>query len=122
MTDVYIAGVGMTPFGRHMDKSYKELTAEAVQMALTDAGANKSEVGEAFFASCVIGFLQDQHMVPGQVALRSRGLAPPPPQGCTWPPRLFALAAATSLSPSVRKKCPPMTRRRCLLPSTRLGM
>ena len=73
MTDVYIAGVGMTPFGRHMDKSYKELTAEAVQMALTDAGANKSEVGEAFFASCVIGFLQDQHMVPGQVALRSMG-------------------------------------------------
>ena len=73
MTDVYIAGVGMAPFGRHMDKSYKELTAEAVQMALTDAGANKSEVGEAFFASCVIGFLQDQHMVPGQVALRSMG-------------------------------------------------
>jgi len=31
MTDVYIAGVGMTPFGRHMDKSYKDLTAEAVQ-------------------------------------------------------------------------------------------
>ena len=73
MTDVYIAGVGMTPFGRHMDKSYKDLTAEAVQGALTDAGVDKDEVGEAFFASCVIGFLQDQHMVPGQVALRSMG-------------------------------------------------
>ena len=63
----------MTPFGRHMDKSYKDLTAEAVQGALTDAGVDKDEVGEAFFASCVIGFLQDQHMVPGQVALRSMG-------------------------------------------------
>ena len=73
MTDVYIAGVGMTKFGRHMDKSYKELTAEAVQQALGDAGIDKSEVGEAFFGSCVLGFLQDQHMVPGQVALRSMG-------------------------------------------------
>ena len=33
MTDVYIAGVGMTPFGRHMDKSYKDLTAEAAHGA-----------------------------------------------------------------------------------------
>ena len=52
MTDILIAGVGMTNFGRHMDKSYKDLTAEAVQMALGDAGADKNEVGEAFFASC----------------------------------------------------------------------
>ena len=65
MTDVYIAGVGMTPFGRHMDKSYKELTAEAVQMALTDAGANKSEVGEAFF--CVL-----RHRLPAGSAHGAR--------------------------------------------------
>ena len=64
MTDILIAGVGMTNFGRHMDKSYKDLTAEAVQMALGDAGADKNEVGEAFFASCVIGFLQDAIQLP----------------------------------------------------------
>lgn len=73
MTEVFIAGVGMTKFGRHLDKSYKELTAEAVQMALADAGAGTADVGEAFFASCVIGFLQDQHMIPGQIALRALG-------------------------------------------------
>ena len=73
MRDVYIIGTYSTAFRRWPDKSYKDLTAEAVQGALTDAGVDKDEVGEAFFASCVIGFLQDQHMVPGQVALRSMG-------------------------------------------------
>lgn len=73
MTDIYIAGVGMTAFGRHLDKSYKDLTAEAVQLALADAGAQQAGIGQAYFASCVVGFLHDQHMVPGQVALRAMG-------------------------------------------------
>jgi acetyl-CoA acetyltransferase len=73
MSGVYIAGVGMTRFGRYLDKNYKELTKEAVQGALTDAGADQADVMQAYYGSCVIGFLQDQHMVPGQVALRSMG-------------------------------------------------
>jgi|TARA_R110000782_G_scaffold256548_1_gene345602 acetyl-CoA acetyltransferase len=73
MNEIYIAGVGMTQFGRHLERSYKDLTREAVENALTDAGANKDDVKQAYFASCVIGFMQDQHMIPGQVALRSMG-------------------------------------------------
>ena len=38
MENVYIVGIGMTKFGRHFDKSDKELTALAVQAALADAG------------------------------------------------------------------------------------
>lgn len=73
MSDIYIAGVGMTKFGRHLDRSYKDLTQEAIEQALTDAGAELTQVKQAYFASCVIGFMQDQHMIPGQVALRSMG-------------------------------------------------
>jgi acetyl-CoA acetyltransferase len=73
MSDIYVAGVGMTKFGRHLLRSYKDLTREAVELALTDAGASQSDVSQAFFASCVIGFLQGQEMIPGQIALRSMG-------------------------------------------------
>lgn len=73
MTDIYVAGVGMTKFGRHLERSYHDLTREAVELALSDAGAAKSDIAQAYFGSCVIGFLQDQHMIPGQIALRSMG-------------------------------------------------
>ncbi|MBA36063.1 MAG: thiolase [Oleispira sp.] len=73
MSDIYIAGVGMTKFGRHLERSYHDLTGEAVELALSDAGADKRDIAQAYFGSCVIGFMQDQHMVPGQIALRSMG-------------------------------------------------
>ena len=37
MSDIYITGVGMTKFGRHIERSYKDLVREAVEQALTDA-------------------------------------------------------------------------------------
>lgn len=73
MTEVFIAGVGMTKFGRHLDRSYQDLTREALDLALADAGAEPADVHQAFFGSCVVGFMQDQHMIPGHVALRAAG-------------------------------------------------
>lgn len=73
MADIYIAGIGMTKFGRHPDFSYQELTRQAVDLALEDAGASRQDIGQAVFSSCVIGFLQGQDMIPGQIALRSMG-------------------------------------------------
>lgn len=69
MIDIFIVGVGMINFGCYMDKSYKDLIVEVVQMVLGDVGVDKNEVGEVFFVFCVIGFLQDQYMVFGQVVL-----------------------------------------------------
>ena len=40
--NAYIAGVGMTPFGKHLDRTLKSLAAEAVQGALDDAGLEKN--------------------------------------------------------------------------------
>ncbi len=51
MDDVAIIGVGLHPFGRHGDKSAFELGADAVELALTDAGVPWSDVQFAFGGS-----------------------------------------------------------------------
>ena len=51
MTDIYVVGVSMTPFGKFLDKSVKALTAEAVSAALTDASCSRDAIGAAFFAN-----------------------------------------------------------------------
>ncbi len=51
MDDVAIIGVGLHPFGRHGDKSAFEMAADAVELALTDAGVPWSGVQRAFGGS-----------------------------------------------------------------------
>lgn len=48
MTRAMIVGVGMTPFGRHPDVHYADLAAEAIELALDDAGMDFRDVGQAF--------------------------------------------------------------------------
>ena len=38
MSNIYIAGVGMTKFGRHIERTLESLTGEAIEKALADAG------------------------------------------------------------------------------------
>jgi acetyl-CoA acetyltransferase len=74
MQDVYIVGVGMTPFGRHLDRTEKQLTAQAVEDALRDAACDRKSVGAAFYGNCGQGYMQGQHMIRGQVSLLPLGL------------------------------------------------
>ncbi|MCC6144069.1 MAG: thiolase family protein, partial [Candidatus Hydrogenedentes bacterium] len=69
MGKIYIIGVGMTPFGRHLDKSTKQLTAWAVQDALKDAGCEPKQVGAAYYGNTMQGFMEGQHFIRGEVAL-----------------------------------------------------
>lgn len=75
-TRVWIAGVGMTPFGVHPDRTNHDLARWAVGDALADAGrsATTDALDVAFFASATHGFLQGQAMVSGQIALRQMGI------------------------------------------------
>ncbi|MDP6342643.1 MAG: thiolase family protein [Alphaproteobacteria bacterium] len=73
MTKVYVVGVGMTPFGRLLERSVKDLTAEAVNLALGDAGAAIADIGAAYFSNTTQGLLEGQHLVPAQMALRGMG-------------------------------------------------
>ena len=70
----YIAGVGMTPFGKFMDRSLKSLGAEAINAALTDAGLDSNKLQSAWVGNVGAGVISGQVCVPGQVILRDMGI------------------------------------------------
>src|SRR6266404_1951766 len=73
-SQVFVVGVGMTRFGRHPDKSVKELTREAVEQALADGGCGKTDVQAAFFGNSTQGHMEGQDMIRGELALRAMGV------------------------------------------------
>jgi len=70
MKDVYVVGVGMTRFDKHLDRSVKSLAAEALDNTLADAGIEKKAIEAAYFANSMWGYHTEQHCIRGQVALR----------------------------------------------------
>ncbi len=72
--NAYVVGVGMTRFGKHLDRSLKSLTAEAVNAALADAGIEAGQLEAAYMANSAAGVMSGQHMIRGQVFLRAMGV------------------------------------------------
>lgn len=73
-----ITGVGMTQFGKFLDRNLKSLCEEAVRQALADSRINASEIECVFFANAAAGVVTGQEMIRGQAALRNTGLAGTP--------------------------------------------
>jgi acetyl-CoA acetyltransferase len=74
MQDIFIAGVGMTPFGRLLERSVYDLVGEAVGLALQDAGASTADVGTAYYGTLTNGQFQGQTAIPGPIAMRRLGI------------------------------------------------
>ncbi len=74
MRDVYVIGVGMTPFGKHMDKNMKSLAAEATNSALEHAGVGKEILQVAVVGNAYQGLVTGQESIRGQVVLRAMGI------------------------------------------------
>ena len=74
MTAVYVLGVGMTHFKKHPDRSLDDLALEALEAALKDAGCDREDLGVAYYSGSTNGYLQDQHLIPGQVVLSKIGV------------------------------------------------
>ena len=72
--NAFIAGVGMTPFAKHLNRSLKSLTVEAIQAAMRDAGVGNDAINAAYHANVAAGTMVGQICIPGQVALREMGL------------------------------------------------
>jgi acetyl-CoA acetyltransferase len=70
---VFVAGIGMTPFSRHLDKSCADLARSAVATALQDAGAAPSDVQWIAYANTALGAIEGQMGVKAQHALRPMG-------------------------------------------------
>lgn len=63
----------MTPFGRHLDQSLKQLAGRAVSLALADAGLQRSDIQEIHFGNCVQGYMEGQHMIRGHAIFLEQG-------------------------------------------------
>jgi acetyl-CoA acetyltransferase len=74
MTRLYIAGIAMTVFGRHLERSLHDLAGEALQGALKDAGCVAADIGAAYYSGMTNGALQGQISVPGQVIFSKIGI------------------------------------------------
>jgi acetyl-CoA acetyltransferase len=69
MTDVYIVGIDMIPFGRYPARTVPELGADAAWLALDDAG-----LGIRDMQALYCGNLMEAHLMVGQRILREIGL------------------------------------------------
>ena len=69
-----IAGVGMTRFGKHLDRGLKSLGGEAVEAAIADAGIDRAEIDAAYVGNAAAGLVTGQECIRGQVILRSIGI------------------------------------------------
>lgn len=74
MTAVSVAGSGMTRFGRHLDRSPRDLVEEAVTAALDDVGLEPGDVDAVVVGNAVDGLMTGQESVRGQVVLRGTGI------------------------------------------------
>ncbi len=74
MRDVYVIGVGMTPFGKHMDRNMKSLATEATDQALKHAGIERKDIQMAVVGNAYQGIVTGQESIRGQVVLRSMGI------------------------------------------------
>lgn len=72
--NAYIAGVGMTQFGKHLDLGLKAIGGEAIEAAIKDAGMSKDDIEAAWVGNAAAGLVTGQECIRGQVVLRSVGM------------------------------------------------
>ena len=74
MNDIFVVGVGMTQFGRLLDRAAYDMVGQAVGLALSDAGCAASDIGSAYVSTVTAGLLQGQTCIPGPIAMRRCGI------------------------------------------------
>jgi acetyl-CoA acetyltransferase len=74
VSQIYIAGIAMTVFGRHPERSLEDLAGEALRDSLKDAGCSAADIGVAYYSGMTNGPLQGQISIPGQVVFSKIGI------------------------------------------------
>ena len=75
MREVAIIGVGLTPFGKFLDKRLEDLSRVAVWKAIEDAGIPPRDIEAAYVANSLGGLVTGQEGIRGQVILRDVGFS-----------------------------------------------
>lgn len=69
-----VAGVGMTNFGKHIDRGLKSLAGEAIKQALRDAGLEVRDLQAAYMGNAASAVITGQVCVQGEIVLREAGI------------------------------------------------
>jgi acetyl-CoA acetyltransferase len=72
--DVWIRGVSMTRFGKHLDRTGRELAEDAVRGALHDADIEAHHIQAAYAGNAADGLMSGQESIRAQVVLRGTGV------------------------------------------------
>ncbi len=64
----------MTRFGKHVDRSMKDLAREAIEGAIQSAGVTAQDIEAAAVGNAVAGLITGQECIRGQVVLRELGI------------------------------------------------
>lgn len=75
MRDVVVIGVGMTPFGKFLDRSLNDLALMAIWNAIRDANIPPKDIGVAYVGNCLAGSITGQVGIKGQVILNYCGFS-----------------------------------------------
>jgi acetyl-CoA acetyltransferase len=73
--DPVILGVGMTRFGRWLERPLRDLARAAIAEALADAGLEPGQIEAAYVGNAVAGLMQGQECIRGQVLLQQQGFS-----------------------------------------------
>jgi len=74
MENVYIASVGMIPFGKYPDKGIKDLTGMLLANLFEDSQVSKDQLEAVWWSNSGWGMQTGQHLIRGQVALMPNGI------------------------------------------------
>jgi acetyl-CoA acetyltransferase len=74
MREVWIRGAAMTPFGKHVDRSARDLVEQAVDGVLRDAELLPGDVQFVYAANALAGVIGGQECMRAQTVLRRTGL------------------------------------------------
>ncbi len=74
MTQIFVAGIGMSRFGKFLERSLADIAGEALTEALADSGFERRDIEAAFFSNATQGVIEGQHLVRGQMVLKRLGL------------------------------------------------
>lgn len=72
--NAFIAGVGVTHFGKHADRSLSNLAHEAIQQAIGDAGIHLNDIQAVWAGTAAAPVITGQLCIAGQVILRGLGV------------------------------------------------
>ena len=74
MDNIYIVGIGKIRFNKYPTETVRSMAEQSINLALDDAGLNKTDLQAVYFANSFWGMFDKQDSIRGQVVMRGMGV------------------------------------------------